>query len=177
MSRRKGRQVDLASSLERLVGRLDRAGGGYYLQSKVITAWDKIAGPAVASHTTGTHLRGGELVIYVDSNLWATELSALSEHYRESMNTELGKHLVRSVRFTVSRKAVEHRNEVLLAQQEQQADEARPVAPREPLSDVEIAQLEASVSVISDPELREAVLRATVADFERKKGLASTSGP
>ena len=159
------------------MGKLDRAGGGYYLQTRVITAWDKVAGPAVAAHTTGIHIRGGELVVYVDSNLWATELSALSEHYRESINTELGKQLVRSVRFTVSRQAQQHRQERLQEQATEAKQKHKHEVVRTPLSELEIHQVEASVSVIPDPELREAVFRATVAHLECRKGPEATKTP
>lgn len=167
--RRKGTQSDLGSSLERLVNKMDRASGGYYLQTRVINVWDIVAGEAVATHTTGAHLRNGELVVYVDSNLWATELSALAEHYKDSMNTELGKRLVRSVRFTVSRQAHQHRQAVLeeaARKEEEDVQVARSVA----LDSSERAQVEASVSTIPDQELREAVLRATIAHLERAKG-------
>lgn len=167
--RRKGSQSSLASSLERLIGKLDRSSGGYYLQTRVMAAWDKVAGPAVAAHTTGAHLRNGELVVQVDSNLWATELSALAGHYAESMNSELGKRLVRSVRFTVTREA--HQRRIAL---QEELDDQRPSKEPAPiirsLSAAEKAQVEASVASISDKDLREAVLRATIAHLERIKG-------
>jgi hypothetical protein len=101
---KRGTSSQLGSALERLVSRLDHKNGGGYLQSRVAQAWEDIAGPAIRAHTAGTHLRDGELVVYVDSPLWATELSALSEQYKTSMNSTLGQNPVRSVRFTVSRK-------------------------------------------------------------------------
>jgi predicted nucleic acid-binding Zn ribbon protein len=52
----------------------------------VLGAWSTVAGESVCSHTTGAHLRRGELVVYVDSPVWATELSALSEPYRVAIN-------------------------------------------------------------------------------------------
>jgi len=155
-----------------LVRKLDRKGGGAYLQTKVGQAWTQIAGSAVVSHTTGAHIREGELVVFVDSSLWATELSALSEHYRESVNKELGEELVKAVRFTVSKNvAKEKRIERVLTESEEYLteDKVEPVA----LTANELAQIEASVSAIEDDELRRAVLRATVADLQWKKGLKS----
>lgn len=168
--KRKGTQSQLGSSLGALVNRLDRKSGGGYLQSRVGDAWIKTAGPAVTAHTTGAHIREGELVVFVDSPLWATELSALSEHYRESVNQELGERLIRTVRFTVSRSVEkEKRIERVLSESEEHLTEDR-VNPIE-LTDGEMAQIEASVSTIPDEELRRAVLRATVADLQWKKGL------
>ncbi len=168
--KRKGTQGQLGASLGMLVRRLDRKSGGGYLQSRVGDAWIKTAGSAVIAHTTGAHIRDGELVVFVDSALWATELSALSEHYRESVNQELGEPLVRTVRFTVSRNVEkEKRIEKVLSESEDHIAEDK-VDPVE-LTDGELAQIEASVSSIPDDELRRAVLRATVADLQWKKGL------
>jgi hypothetical protein len=162
-----------------LVRRLDRKGGGAYQQSRIGQAWLTIAGPAVIAHTTGAHLREREMVVFVDSPLWATELSALSEHYRASVNKELGEELVRAVRFTVSKNVdKEKRIERVLLESEEhhEQDKVEPVD----LSENELAQIESSVAGIPDEELRRAVLRATVADFQWKKGLkarAERQGP
>jgi predicted nucleic acid-binding Zn ribbon protein len=108
---RKGRQARLGDEIERLVTRLDRKGGGALKGVRVAAAWKKVAGRMVETHSTGAHLRDATLVVYVDSPIWATELSAMAEHYREAVNTELGEELVRSVRFTVSRKVEEGRRD------------------------------------------------------------------
>ncbi len=125
----------------------------------------------VSSHTTGVHLRNNDLVVYVDSHAWASDLSALSEQYRGRMNEGLGKELVRSVVFTVSRKVADER---VFAAREMETeefyreDDVEPV----PLTDLERRQVEASVQAVPGEELREAVLRATVKDLEWKKGIA-----
>lgn len=153
-----------------LMRKLDRKGGGAYLQTRVGQAWIKTAGPAVYAHTTGAHIREGELVVFVDTPLWATELSALSEHYREAVNKELGEMLVKSVRFTVSRNVEKEKRidrQLLESEQHLDQDKVEPVA----LSDSELAQVESSTSSIPDEELRRAVLKATIADLQWKKGL------
>jgi hypothetical protein len=168
MRRKKG--VDLGSELDRLAKGLNRRGGGGLVQARVMDAWAEVAGHSVLAHTTGAHLREGELVIHVDSPVWATELSALSENYRGAVNEKLGKEMVRAVRFSVSRKVAQQRAE---SQRESEAEASyrEDDVPSVPLTDNERAQIEASVSGIGDSELREAVLRATVADLEWKKGI------
>lgn len=168
MRRKKG--VSLGSELERVAEGLNRRGGGGLVQARVMNAWSAVAGHGVLTHTAGAHLRDGELVIYVDSPVWATELSALSENYRTAVNEKLGKEMVRAVRFSVSRKVAQQRSE------RDQENETRAAyreddVPSVPLTGNERAQVEASVAAISDPELRQAVLRATVADLEWKKGI------
>lgn len=167
--RRKGRQIDLGDALGSLERRLDRKSGGAYSQVRVANAWEKVAGSSVASHTTGAHLREGELVIHVDSQAWATELSALAGPYRQAIQVEMGEIPVTSIRFTVSRR-VQARQALIRAEAETdefyRPDETKPV----PLTEHERQQVEESASVIQDEELREVVVRATIADLEWKKG-------
>lgn len=172
---RKGRQTDLKRELASLSRRIDSKQGGL-LQLKVKQAWSDIAGPTVLSHTTGAHLRGNELVVFVDSGLWATELSALSGRYLEALAEKLGPNLVRSVRFSVSRKVAE---EFRIGQQEEAAlaERTRDVVQPVPLSESERSQVEASVAAIPGESLRQAVLRATIADLEWKKGLGVAKEP
>jgi hypothetical protein len=161
---------DIFDELSRMISKLDRRSGGAYRQARAAWAWTEIAGPAVASHTTGAHLRGDELVVFVDSPVWAAELSALAEPYRLAINEALGQETVRSVRFSVSRKV---EGERLREQQERQAEEyqRRDAVESVPLTEQERAQVIASAEAIPDDELREAVIRATIADLEWKKGL------
>ena len=172
---RGGKQDHLGDALGRVLGKLDRKNAGAYAAVRVRVAWDAVAGQMVAAHTTGAHLRDGELVVYVDGSAWANELSAMSETYRTKLNSELGQNLVQKVRFSVSRKvAEEHRaREAEKAVEEfYDPDDVDPI----PLTETERAQIEASVSGIRDAGLREAVLRATVKDLEWKKGLADRNG-
>jgi len=134
-------------------------------------AWQSVANGVISAHTTGAHLREGVLIIYVDGNSWATHFSAMSEQYRGALNEALGQELVSGLRFIVSRKVSdEHRLKDAEEETEEfyREDAAQPV----PLSEVELAQIQASVAEIPDAELREAVLRATVKDLEWKKGVS-----
>ena len=162
----------MGAALGGIVSRLDRKSGGAYSLARVTSVWTEVAGPSVAAHTTGAHMRQGTLIIYVDSPIWATELSAMSEPYRVTINTSLGEELVRSVRFSVSKRVAEERG---LARQEEELDDFydADVVDSVKLTEAEMSQVESSVSVIRDEELREAVLRATVRDMEWKRGIAA----
>jgi len=169
--RRKGRQVEFGSALESLERRLDRTSGGRYVQVRVADAWEAVAGPTVADHTAGVFLRGGELVVQVDSSVWATELSALAGPYTEALNSHLGKDLVTTIRFTVSRRVKEARRHEEVQEEQDEfyaADPSRAV----PLTEAERAQVEASAASIEDEELRKAVVKATIASMEWRKGLS-----
>jgi len=165
----RGDETDLQGALGNLLRRLDRKSGGGYRQMQVARAWSEIAGPAVDSHTAGAHLREKELVVFVDGPAWATELSALADRYRVAMNEALGKEMVSSVRFVVSRHVAERKALDEPEAREEDASQAEKATPM-PLSDQERAQVEASAAGIPDEELRQAVVQATVADLEWKKG-------
>lgn len=153
------------------MGRLDKKNGGAFSSANATRVWQTIAGPLVLSHTTGAHLSGDVLIIYVDSPVWATELSAMAERYRTSMNQEMGQETVRTVRFTVSKRVSdEHR----LIQADEDLDDFyhEDVVDHIELTPTERAQVEASAAVIPDDQLREAVVRATVKDLEWKRGIA-----
>ena len=170
--KRAGRQTALTSALDGVVARLDQRSGGAYTQARISSIWNDLAGPPVAAHTTGAFMRQGALVIYVDSPIWATELTAMSEQYRVAINQRLGEELVREVRFSVSKKVKEQQG---LKEEAEKLDEfyERDVVESVPLTEAEIAQVKSSVAVIRDEELREAVLRATVRDMEWKRGIAA----
>ncbi len=170
MSRRKGRQIDLAEALSALEKKLDRKGGGVSTQVKIAAAWEKIAGPAVCPHTTGAHLRDGELVIHVDSSAWATELTALSGPYREAIEQEMGGIPVRALRFTVSKK-VDARHAISRAERKAEEFYKPDETVSVPLSQEETYLVRESAAVIKDSLLRETVIKATIADLEWKKGI------
>jgi hypothetical protein len=131
----------------------------------------------VWNHTAGVQLREKTLLVYVDGNSWAAHFAASSEAYRQAINEELGEDLVEQVRFSVSKRAVPATR---IDGREQDGEQGEPAELEEsaiPLSEVELSQIKASVERIPDEDLREAVLRATVRDLERKKGRASNSGP
>jgi hypothetical protein len=147
VTKRHGKSTDLDAALEGLLGKLDRRNAGAWTAAKVAVLWEEVAGPIV-------------------------DMAALSERYRAEMNLGLGKELISRVQFTVSRKVGEERQREALEQETEEfykEDDVESV----PLTSTERAQVEASVLAISDDELREAVLRATVKDLEWKKGIAS----
>jgi hypothetical protein len=167
MSRRSG-QTTLGNVLGGYLRRIDRGGG--LTQARVIEAWPEAAGPDIARHTAGLHVREGELIVYVDSPVWATELTALSAQLVESLNRYLGQDLVRSMRFSVSRK-VEQQRTLEAKEQEEAAFYTQDKVESVPLSEAEIEQIRQSASKIRKTSLREAVIRATVKDLEWKRGL------
>jgi hypothetical protein len=164
--RRQG-QVRLGDAMTRMMHRMDK--DGHLDESRAVEEWRQVAGEQIAAHTFGMSLRKGELIVTVDSPGWAAELSAISEDLRGRINQALGKEAVRRMRFTVGRRVKEEQN--LTAAREETARRyggrrVQPVA----LTVAERRAVETSVARIADPGLRDAALKATIADLEWKKG-------
>ncbi len=173
--RRRGKSTDLGSAVGKLVRRLDRSSGGAWRNVRASEAWPEIAGPLIAAHTGRVFLRGDELVVYVDSPVWASELTAMSEMLRERLNEALGKTEVRTIRFSVSREVSADRRQ-LSEKRESEARDTRTVKPVA-LSEDELAEVRRSVSAIENEELREAAFRATVKHLEWSRGVEAENGP
>lgn len=167
MTRRRG-QISLSDALDGYLKRIDKGGG--LAQARIVEAWPEFVGPDIARHTAGLHVREGELVVYVDSPVWATELTAMSSRLLEGLNASLGKASVRSIRFTVSRKVRDEKAREAREREDDAFYAADTVEP-ESLSEAEVEQVRRSTSAIKNPELREAVVRATIKDLELKRGL------
>jgi hypothetical protein len=174
MSRR-GRSTGLGHALDSLITRLDRRGRGAYQAARVTHAWEKVSTGFAAAHTTGAYLKEEVLHVYVDGNSWASLLTASAEQYRTAMNEELGEELVGAIRFSVS-KGVSPGSRKPSMTSEEGEEQAPPPVERVELSETERAQVEASVAVIPDEGLRDAVLRATVSNLEHGKAQQSTTG-
>jgi len=149
---------------------------GLRFKSRAVTVWSEVVGDEIMRHTKGVALRDGELIVYVDSPVWANELSLLSERFKTEINAKLGEDLVSSLRFNVSRKVMEsHLHE------QQEEEEARFYEPdrtkAEPLSEEERMQAVYMAEAVPDEELREKALRVMIKDLEWKKGLKKANSP
>lgn len=165
-----GGLAGVGSAARSLLGRLDSAGN--MERARAVAAWRDVAGPEVAAHARGFAMREGELLVYVDSPVWATELAALSEWYRTAVNTAIGKDLVGSVRFRVSKRVREM--DELDREDEARAAAGHPerVAPV-PATEQERAQITAMAAGIHNEALREAAVRAAICGLELAKGRAA----
>jgi predicted nucleic acid-binding Zn ribbon protein len=151
----------------KVLGRADRQNkrGG----AAAVNAWGLVVGDEIARRTRGFALRDdGELVVFVENGAWATQLTAMSQELLERLNDHLGENRVKTLRFTVSRKA--RSDEVTVGTL---TDEVLTVQGPAPLAldDTERAQADQVASVVKNEALRQAALRAMIKDLEQKKGL------
>lgn len=102
---RRRKLTHVAAIGDELIEKMDPRGKRH--QSRILALWPHIAGPDVADHTRGFALKGGELLVYVDSPAWANELSIMSEEFRARLNQEAGGEAIQTLRFIVSKRARE----------------------------------------------------------------------
>ncbi|MDP2183393.1 MAG: DUF721 domain-containing protein [Actinomycetota bacterium] len=171
--RRHGKEVVLGGGLRDAVRRL--GGTDRVQEADLARIWVHVVGDDIARHTHILGSRKGELLVGVDSPVWATELSALSERFRTALNSEIGQETVKEMRFTVSKSVGMER--------EREKDEGmasqgwtQKVDPI-PLSEEERAGIKRAFEGVSDDSLREAAVRAAVRGLEWKRGEEAPNGP
>jgi len=153
---------------DRMLERIDPRKRRY--AARAVAAWAEVAGADIAHHTLGSALREtGELVVYVDSPTWASELTLMSERLKDGINERIGQELVKSIRFTVSRRVSDEAVRMQAEEENEGFYEPDTTTPL-PLDENERAQAEYVASVVADEELRQAALRVMVKDLEWKKG-------
>jgi len=139
-----------------------------------VAAWNHICGDVVANHTRGVAFRDGELIVSVDSPAWANELSVMADSFRSALAAHLGQDLVRSIRFTVSRRVQAEK-----ARESAERDVAEFYTPddvmRVSLSPVERDQAAYVSQAVPDERLREIALRVMIKDLEWKKAVRTRS--
>lgn len=153
-----------------LVHRIDPAGKRH--SGDVVMAWKKAAGDEIARHTSGVAFRDGELVVSVDSPAWANELVLMTDRLKGALNDQLGQNLVRSIRFTVSRRVSLQQKEEALENERDAYYDPDPVTPA-PLSSTERDQAAFAAAAVKDERLRETALRVMIKDLEWKKAARS----
>ncbi len=121
--------------------------------------WEPAVGPAIARHAQPQLLRGGKLVLVVDSPAWMQQLSLMKPEIMEKLNAGLGRDTIRGI--TLKLGVVTSSDEGLRADKSGRPD----------LTSDERATIERHVHGIGDGEIREAIRRVFEKDvLSRKKG-------
>ncbi len=162
MRRRKGELTDFASIADSVVRRLDP--GGRLEEVRVISMWEEVAGEEIARHTRGFGLKRGELLVFVDSNTWANELSLMAEPLRDALNAAVGEKLVESMRFVPSR----HAKGARPGRVEERREGRHESPAKRDLSEREQARIHDSASVIEQEGARDAAERLMRKAMERE---------
>jgi len=99
----RGRLLAFDLSLEQLRGHLDPTGEKLGQAERLRKAWEAVAGASVSAHTKNLFLRGDELIVWLDSNLYAQELPLFADEYRAGLERELGAKAVKTISYRLDR--------------------------------------------------------------------------
>jgi len=151
------------SALQRLLEQLglDRQLRTY----RALMHWDEIVGAQLAQVARPLRIDAHTLWVAVKSHAWLQELTFHKRTILQRLNERVGEERFREVRFTVRAQ--------LPAVFEAAGDEAADEPPAEPLplSEAELAEVEANLQGVSDPALRDALRRAQLASLRYQKQL------
>lgn len=181
---------DIGSEIEGVVRSLQRNNPDLSATARVKRAWNLSVDKRIAEHVTAVFVvpntAASEVIVYVDSSIWATELNMQSELLRLNLNIELNKDVdepsnvmrkaeqVEKLTFKVSREQYAARDRRLTTLQLLEAEDedyrkAQPVA----LDEEELSGLEEALSHIENDQLRDTAYAAAKANLEWQKGVDS----
>lgn len=123
---------------------------------KLHELWPKLVGSLVADHAWPSAYNKGQLTITTDSSTWAQELDYQRLEILERITAELGQGVVVKLRFKTGSRPTKK-----TARSGPAPAKPRP-RPRDLDPETE-ARVRRSVAGISDPQVREAVLKARLA--------------
>lgn len=181
---------DIGSEIEGVVRSLQRNNPDLSATARVKRAWNLSVDKRIAEHVTAVFVvpntAASEIIVYVDSSVWATELNMQSELLRLNLNIELNKDAdepsnvmrkaeqVEKLTFKVSKEQYVARDRRLTTLQLLEAEDedyrkAQPVA----LDEEELSGLEEALSHIENDQLRDTAYAAAKANLEWQKGVDS----
>lgn len=181
---------DIGSEIEGVVRSLQRDNPDLSATARVKRAWNLSVDKRIAEHVTAVFVvpntAASEVIVYVDSSIWATELNMQSELLRLNLNIELNKDAdepsnvmrkaeqVEKLTFKVSKEQYAARERRLTTLQLLEAEDedyrkAQPVA----LDEEELSGLEEALSHIENDQLRDTAYAAAKANLEWQKGVDS----
>ena len=69
-------------------------------EMKLINSWGKVAGKMITRHTKGMNIRDKKLFVQIDSPALKNELNYSKSKIIESLNAEVGIHVIDEIIFT-----------------------------------------------------------------------------
>ncbi len=114
---------------------------------RISSRWASTVGPAIAQHAQPRTLRGGRLLLIVDSPAWMQQLSLMKPEIIGKLNSNLGADTVRDITLKLGEIAS-------LPAQLPEREQFPEVITRE-----ERKMIDQSVHAVGDDELREAIKR------------------
>jgi hypothetical protein len=136
---------------------LDRAAK----EQRVFVAWPDAVGESVARNARPMAVHHGLLIVLVRDNVWMQELAMMRDEIKKKLNRALGPGLIQELRFKLG---------------DWEEEESPAAAAEAPLSPEAEAEARQTAAVISDPRLREQVLKTLFAAARKEKTEAPAGG-
>jgi hypothetical protein len=130
-------------------------------QMRVLREWAEVVGPRVAQVTRATAIRNGVLTVAVRGAVWKAEIEYLKQEITDALNRRLGREAVAGIRLTSGYRERTRR------ESDRSGERETPDSGEARISSRQRRRIEHAVSIVSDPELRGALMAA----WEAKKGL------
>lgn len=167
---------NLASEIKGFVEDLERSNPDLSATARVKRAWNTIVDEHVKEHVNAVFVVPGtnasEVIIYVDTAIWAAELAMQEELFKLKMNMELQAEQIENIKFIVSKEqyAGGSKKKNTFDQLDEDEKKLKSVQPVE-LDEEELAPIQEAAAHIEDERVRNAVYAAAKASLEWKKGL------
>lgn len=68
-------------------------------QLELLAQWEDILSPVLSKHAKPIGIKGNELIVEVSSSAWLNELSFLKDELKNRLNKEVGRELIKEIRF------------------------------------------------------------------------------
>lgn len=130
-------------------------------EQRVFEVWKEAMGEPLCRHARPVAIHNGTLVIAARDSAWMQELQFMKGEIKKKLNRHLGPKVIHDVRFKIGSWKDED------GEKDGEAEEAVALNDGPELDPSVVAQAEAAASVISDPRLREQMLRTLLASAGR----------
>ena len=167
---------DVASEIKGLVESLERSNPSLSATARVKQAWNASVDDRIKKHVVAVFVvpntDNSEIIIYVDTSIWAAELSMQEELFKLKLNTKLQKEQIEKIKCVVSKEKYTNRRRRMTTIEELREEESsyKNVAPVE-LDEDELAGIQEAAAQIEDDRIRNAAYAAAKANLEWQKGL------
>jgi predicted nucleic acid-binding Zn ribbon protein len=92
---RRSKTISLAEAINDYIREMKME--GKLMEINIIDSWEKFAGRAVASRTSGVTIKDGVLIIHMKSSVVKNELMMIREALKEKINREAGGEIIKDI--------------------------------------------------------------------------------
>lgn len=170
---------NIGSEIKGLVGNLERANPSLSATARIKKAWNKSVDDRIKKHVVAIFVvpntDESEVIIYVDSPIWAAELSMQEDLIKLKLNVDLQREQIEKIRFIVSKEQYVNKEKKRTTYDELREEEEsyRSVEPAR-LDEEELLSIQEAAAHIEDDKMRMAAYAAAKANLEWQKGLENS---